>query len=175
MPAILLTTARLALRPLEQADSAAVFGMMSDFETMRFWDWPAFSDRAVVEEIVAHQLADVRSGNALYWAVCLQGSDLALGVCDISEVDMHHARAEIGFLFSRAHWGKGYAAEAVETIVGHAFGRLSLERLSARVHAGNENSKKLLIKRGFTYEGTLKGHILRSGERRDCDVYGRLK
>jgi ribosomal-protein-alanine N-acetyltransferase len=175
MPAPHLTTARLALRPLEQADSLAVFGMMSDAETMRFWDWPPFSDRAIVEEIVAHQLADVRAGNALYWAACLRGSDVVLSVCDLSEIDIHHARAEVGFLFGRAHWGRGYAAEAMETIIGHAFGRLGLERLWARVHAGNKTSEKLLTRLGFTYEGTLKGHILRDGERRDCDVYGRLK
>lgn len=175
MPAPLLTTARLTLRPLEQADCPAVFGMMSDAETMRFWDWPPFPERAVVEEIVAGQLADVRSGNALYWAICLHGRDVGLGVCDLSDIDMHHARAEIGFLFARSAWGKGYATEAMEKIIAQAFGPLGLGRLWARVHAGNESSRRLLARLGFTYEGTLKRHILRDGERRDCEIYGRVR
>jgi ribosomal-protein-alanine N-acetyltransferase len=175
MPSPLLTTTRLRLRPLAENDSAAVFAMMSDDETMRFWDWPAFTDPGTVKEIVAGQLADVRAGDAVYWAVTLSGNDAAIGVCDLSAIDMHHRRAELGFLFARPWWGKGYAAEAMEKVVAHAFGPLGIERLWARFHAGNSASKRLLTRLGFTHEGTLKGHVLRDGERRDCHIYGRLR
>jgi ribosomal-protein-alanine N-acetyltransferase len=63
----------------------------------------------------------------------------------------------------------------MERIVAFAFGELELERLSARCHAGNEASRRLLEKLGFSYEGTLLGHVLRDGERRDCLLYGRTK
>jgi RimJ/RimL family protein N-acetyltransferase len=175
MPSPILTTQRLLLRPLAQRDAAAVFTMMADDETMRFWDWPAFSDRNIVNEIVAGQLAEVRAGDALYWAVTLAGDDHALGVCDLSDIDMHHRRAEIGFLFARVHWGNGYATEAMEKIVAQAFGPLGIERLCARFHADNDASKTLLARLGFAYEGTLKGHVRRDGERRDCHIYGRLR
>jgi ribosomal-protein-alanine N-acetyltransferase len=170
-----LTTQRLRLRPLEQTDAPAIFTMMSDAETMRFWDWPPFDERSVVGEIVAGQIADVRSGDALYWAACPTGGGAPIGVCDLSDFDTHHRRAEIGFLFGRAHWRKGYAREAMEKVVAHAFGPLGLERLWARFHAGNDASKALLARLGFSYEGTLKGHVLRDGERRDCEVWGRLR
>jgi ribosomal-protein-alanine N-acetyltransferase len=160
---------------LEQADSSAVFAMMSDSEAMRFWDWPAFAERETVDEIVAGQLADVRAGDALYWAVCLGSGGPVIGICDLSAFDVHHRRAEIGFLFARAYWGQGYAREAMETIMAHAFGPLGLERLWARFHTGNMASQNLLQKLGFAYEGTLKGHVLRDCERRDCEVWGRLR
>jgi ribosomal-protein-alanine N-acetyltransferase len=174
-PSAILTTARLRLRPLEPADTKAVFDMMSDIETMRFWDWPAFDDPETVAEIVQGQLAQVANGTAIYWAVCAAAGGPAIGVCDLSDIDTHHRRAEIGFLFARAHWNKGYATEGMERIIAHAFGPLGLERLWARFHAGNTASKTLLTKLGFTHEGTLKGHILRDGERRDCEIYGRLR
>jgi RimJ/RimL family protein N-acetyltransferase len=60
-------------------------------------------------------------------------------------------------------------------VVGHAFGPLGLQRLWARFHAGNENSKRLLERLGFAYEGTLKGHVARGGQRRDCVLYGRSR
>jgi RimJ/RimL family protein N-acetyltransferase len=169
----ILTTQRLKLRPLARSDATAVFAMMSDDEAMRFWDWPAFHDPATVGEIVDGQLSDVAAGNALYWSVLRDGA--IIGVCDLSDIDEHHLRAEIGFLFARAHWGEGYAREAMEKIVAHAFGPLGLERLWARFHAGNEASKALLQKLGFSCEGTLKAHILRDGERRDCEIWGRLR
>jgi RimJ/RimL family protein N-acetyltransferase len=172
-PSNTLSTARLKLRPLQQGDCEAVFAMMSDAETMRFWDWPAFSEREVVDEIVAGQIADVRAGDALYWMACLGNREI--GLCDLSEFDTHHRRAEIGFLFARPHWGQGYAREAMEQIVAHAFGPLGLERLWARFHAGNTASQRLLKRLGFAYEGTLKSHVLRDGERRDCEMWGRLR
>jgi ribosomal-protein-alanine N-acetyltransferase len=169
----ILTTKRLKLRPLTRGDAAAVFTMMSDDATMRFWDWPAFADPAVVGEIVDGQLADVTAGTALYWSAVLDRA--VIGLCDLSGIDTHHRRAEIGFLFARAHWGQGYAREAMEKIIAHAFGPLGLERLHARFHTGNEASKALLQKLGFAHEGTLKGHVLRDGERRDCEIWGRIR
>jgi RimJ/RimL family protein N-acetyltransferase len=168
-----LLTARLALRPLEPGDSPAIFAIMSDVETMRFWDWPALKEPQTAAEIVAGQIADMVEGRALYWAVAL--GPRVIGSCDLSEIDRHHGRAELGFLFNRAYWGKGYAAEAMAAVVGHAFGALGLERLSARFHAGNDASKRLLERLGFAHEGTLRRHVVRGGERRDCLLYGRSR
>jgi [ribosomal protein S5]-alanine N-acetyltransferase len=169
----LLRTSRLQLRPLSPQDAPAMFAMMRDLETMRFWDWPAFTDSETVDDIVAAQIADMEAGNALYWAVCRNGA--AIGCCDLSEIDRHHLRAEVGFLFDRASWGQGYAFEAMTAIVDHAFGELGLERLWARFHAGNEKSRLLLDRLGFASEGTLRGHVLREGRRRDCVLYGRIR
>jgi ribosomal-protein-alanine N-acetyltransferase len=171
----ILGTPRLKLRPLRKTDSSAVYGMMSDPEVMAFWDWAAFDDPAVVDELVAGQLAQIADETALYWAVCPAGGDMAVGVCDLSDIDLHHRRAEVGFLFARAHWGQGYAAESMAAVVAHAFGALGLERLWARFHAGNDASKALLSRLGFSCEGLLKGHVLRDGERRDCEIWGRVR
>jgi ribosomal-protein-alanine N-acetyltransferase len=151
-----------------------MFAIMRDPETMRFWDWPAFTDSETVEEIVAAQIVDMEAGNALYWAVCRDADGPAIGCCDLSEIDRHHARAEVGFLFGRASWGQGYGVEAMTAIRDYAFGELDLRRLWARFHAGNEKSRVLLERLGFSYEGTLRGHVLREGTRRDCILYGRV-
>jgi len=171
----ILSTARLRLRPLRQSDAPAVRGMMSDPEVMRFWDWPPFGDRKTVARIVSGQLGQVAEGSALYWAVCSVTGGPAFGVCDLSDIDTHHRRAEIGFLFAHTHWGQGYASEAMQAIIAHAFGPMDLERLWARFHAGNTASRDLLARLGFSYEGLLKAHILRDGERRDCEIWGRLR
>lgn len=152
-----------------------MFAIMGDSETMRFWDWPPFTDRETVDEIVAGQIADMEAGRAIYWAVDLDSGGAPIGCCDLSEIDGHHRRAEVGFLFNRANWGRGYAAEAMAAIISHAFGPLDLRRLWARFHAGNERSQVLLERLGFSYEGTLRGHVLREGSRRDCILYGCLR
>jgi RimJ/RimL family protein N-acetyltransferase len=170
-----LMTPRLTLRPLAARDVDAVFAMMSDSETMRFWDWPAFKDRETVADIVDAQLADTKSGNALYWAVALTPEGEAIGSCDLSDIDRHHSRAEVGFLFNRSHWGNGYAREAMDAVIALAFEDLNLRRLWARFHTGNAASQRLLERLAFTREGTLRGHIVREGVRRDCEIYGRMR
>jgi RimJ/RimL family protein N-acetyltransferase len=170
VPAI-LRTERLVLRQLAAADADALFAIMSDEKTMRFWDWPALGQPETVAEIVAGQLDDMAQGRALYWAAVRD--DVLVGSCDLSEIDRRQRRAEVGFLFGRAHWGQGFAAEAMTAVIGHGCGTLGLERLWARCHAGNETSRRLLEKLGFVHEGTLRGHVLREGARRDCEIYGR--
>lgn len=170
-----IDTARLHLRPLERRDAGPMFAIMSHLETMQFWDWPAFTDRETVEDIVAGQIADMEADRSAYWTVCRAADGLAIGCCDLSEIDPHHGRAEVGFLFGRNSWGQGFAFEAMTAVIDYGFHALDLERLWARFHAGNAQSQKLLEKLGFSYEGRLAGHVRREGRRIDCILYGRLR
>jgi ribosomal-protein-alanine N-acetyltransferase len=167
-------TERLHLRPLAPRDAEALFAIMSDAETMRFWDWAPFRELETVRDVIASQLASMQAGEACYWAVCLRGTGHAIGTCDLSEMDRHHGRAEVGFAFHRAYWGNGYALEAMAAITEYAFSGMALVRLGARLHAGNDASRRLLERLGFSYEGRLAGYVVRDGVRRDCLLYGKL-
>jgi len=172
---LILTTDRLYLRPIAIADAEALFEARGDAEVMRYWDWPPQDSADAVRAVFAAHVPEPDRGTILWWAVALSADGPAIGECDLSEIDRHHARAEVGFLFARRHWGKGYAREAMEAVIAYGFGELGLERLWARFHDGNDASRRLLERLGFTYEGTLKGHVVRDGARRDCHVYGCLR
>jgi ribosomal-protein-alanine N-acetyltransferase len=129
----------------------------------------------VVSDIVAAQIRDVDAGTAMYWTAILTPQGEAIGSCDLSDIDRHHGRAEVGFLFNRAHWGNGYAREAMQAIVDFATEDLRIARLWARFHTGNAASQRLLERLGFSREGTLRGHIVRDGARRDCEIYARMR
>jgi ribosomal-protein-alanine N-acetyltransferase len=171
---MILETARLTLRPLAATDAADFHAMVSDSETMRFWDVAAITDFEMTTEILAGQLFDVASGNALYWAIERTSDQTFVGSCDISDINHHHRRAEIGFLLIRAYWGMGYAFEAMQAVIAHAKAQLELQRLSARTHVGNTRSVALLTKLGFQQEGVLRGYVARDNERRDCPIFGLL-
>lgn len=169
---MILRTERLSLRPLRGADAPLLFAILGDAEAMKFWDRPALARPATAEEIVASQLAAMQDGHYLYWTVWRD--DDAIGSVDLSGLEFSHRRGEIGFLFRRDQWGRGYGREAVGALVAHAFGPLKLERLEARVHAANRPAKKLLGLLGFMPEGRLSGHLLRDGLRHDVDIFGLL-
>jgi ribosomal-protein-alanine N-acetyltransferase len=170
-----LQTQRLFLRPIRLNDAPAIFEARGDAQVMRYWDWPAQESVDEVRRIIQNHFQEIDSGATQWWVAALSPRGAAIGECDLSEIDLHHKRAEVGFLFKRAAWRQGYAREAMERVIRHGFEELGLERLSARFHVGNEASQRLLEKLGFTYEGTLRGHVVREGVRRDCILYGRLR
>lgn len=170
-----LQTQRLHLRPVQRHDAEALFVARGDEEVMRYWDWPPQKCVDDVRSIIAAHQAEVGSGRVQWWVASLSPRGPAIGECDLSDIDLHHRRAEIGFLFRREAWGKGYAEEAMRRVIRHGFENLGLERLSARFHAGNEASRRLLERLGFSHEGVLRGHVLRDGVRRDCVLYGRVR
>ncbi len=168
-----LQTKRLYLRPIQLNDAADLFAGRGDEAVMRYWDSPAQKCVDQVRAVIANHFDAIGSGEVQWWVVALSPRGPAIGECDLSDIDLQHKRAEVGFLFRRTAWGQGYAREAMERVLRFGFEDLGLERLSARFHAGNEPSRKLLEKLGFACEGTLRGHVLHDGVRRDCVLYGR--
>ena len=170
-----LKTSRLVLRPVAPSDAPALFAARGDSQVMQYWDWPEMASPHEVEKIIRAHAEELQSGRTLWWVAAESGGGPAVGECDLSEIDRHHKRAEVGFLFARGYWGRGYAAEAMRAVIAYAFDELGLERLWARCHAGNAASVRLLEHLGFQYEGTLRAHIVRDGGRRDCLIYGLLR
>jgi ribosomal-protein-alanine N-acetyltransferase len=168
-----LQTPRLHLRPIRMTDAAELFVARGDPQVMRYWDWPPQKSVDEVRDIIGGHKSELDGGTTQWWAVAQTPRGPAIGECDLSEIDLQHRRAEIGFLFRRAAWGQGFAREAMTRVLRYGFEELGLERLWARFHAGNAASQRLLETLGFSYEGTLRGHVLRDGERRDCLLYGR--
>ena len=156
------------------SDGDALHAVWGDAEAMRYWDWPPMKSIAVTRGVVARQCEEAKHGVALYWAMCLEGRRAPIGACDLSEIDTHHRRAEIGYLVAREFWGQGYAVEAMRAVIGYATNALKLERLSARTHSGNARSTALLKRLAFKHEGTLRAFVWREGTRRDCELYGLL-
>src|SRR5215469_3348815 len=169
---MILETNRLRLAPLQMRDAPFLLSTLGDQEAMKFWHRPAIARTATGSEIIASQLAAMADGQFLYWTVW-RGDD-AIGSVDLSALDFAHLRGEVGFLFRRDQWGLGYGREAMAALIAHAFGPLKLERLEARILAGNRRAKRLVMALGFLPEGRLAGHLLRDGVRQDVDVYGLL-
>jgi ribosomal-protein-alanine N-acetyltransferase len=169
---MILETERLRLAPLQLSDAPSLLAILGDEDAMAFWHRPAITRAATGSEIVAGQLAAMADGQFLYWTVWQDGD--AIGSVDLSALDFGHRRGEVGFLFRRDQWGFGFGREAVAALIAHAFGPLKLERLEARIHAGNKRAKRLVMALGFLPEGRLSGHLLREGVRHDVDVFGLL-
>lgn len=169
----ILETERLSLTPLVAEEADQVFRLMGNSEVMAFWDSPEIDDPDLVREIVLQQIADMQAGRAVYWTMRSLADGSFVGVCDLTEIDRRHRRAEVGFMLGREAWGKGYALEAMRSVIAYSASS-GLRKLVARTHFGNRRSESLLARLGFEQEGLLRGYVLRDGERRDCRLFGVL-
>ena len=65
------------------------------------------------------------------------------------------AEIEIGYRLARAHWGQGYATEAVTAVRDYAFAALEMPRLIALIDPANTTSIRVAEKAGMRYEADV--------------------
>ncbi len=163
---MILKTGRLILRPQTLADAPDLFAILSDPEAMRFWNRPAISRLAVVEELMREQQAAMAQGLCRYWTVSLNGS--AIGSVDLSLIQ--DDSAELGFLLRPDHWGAGLASEAVGAVIAHGRNALGLTRLAAVVQTANHAAVRVLEKNGFALV-EARVVLLADGQKKNCAFY----
>jgi RimJ/RimL family protein N-acetyltransferase len=169
-----LAAARVVLRPLRPADAADLLAIFGDPRVMRYWTTPAFHDLADARALVREVDALFHARELFEWGIALAGDDRVIGTATLWHLEPAHRRGEIGFALGRAHWGRGFAGEAVATLVAFAFERLRLHRLEADVDPRNEPSLRLLEKLGFRREGTLRERYFVGDEIQDTVMLGLL-
>lgn len=172
---VVLTTPRLRLRFIDDGDVDAVYRLFTDPEALRYWSFEPWTDRAQAEETVRDTLAAYADGSILTFAITLAASGEMIGKCRLSKFSGQNRRAEIGYILDRAHWGNGYAKEALAALVGHAFGPLDLLRIEADIDPRNRASAVVLERLHFVHEGHLRQRWIVAGEVCDTDFYGLLR
>ena len=169
-----IRTARLELRPLREADVAALFGIHSDPEVMRYWDAPIWQSDERGRAMVARDL-DLATGDYLRLGIELAASGKLLGTCALWGINAQCRRAEIGFILGSGNWGHGYMHEALSALLGYAFAALDLNRIEADTDARNERSARVLRRLGFSQEGLFRERCIVEGEISDAAMYGLLR
>lgn len=169
-----LHTERLHLRKMKVSDSASLFNIWSDPEVTKFMNIIRFTDENQAIEMI-HLLDELSQDNkAIRFSIIVQESNEIIGSCGYNFLDFENAKAEIGYDLAKSHWGKGYATEAISSLLTHAFSSLKLNRMEAKVDPENVNSIRLLEKLNFTFEGKLRQYE-RTGETfNDLNMYSKL-
>jgi len=89
-------------------------------------------------------------GRASLFAIAAVENGEFVGACTLDLSAPRSRSATIGYFVGRPFWGRGYATAAVHSLVQFAFYDLRLRRVEAWVDAGNQPSRRVLVKCGFT-------------------------
>jgi len=162
-----LQTQRLSLKPFVLADAQDLFTIRSDPAAMAHWDWPGDTDIEQTQSVAQLLVDDMNRERSCYWTVRTRPGGAFVGVVDLS--DRANARADVGFMIKRELWGHGYASEALSVMIAEAW-ESGLDLLTARAHADNERSTRLLHRLGFREVG-LRPVEIRPGVTRNCRFF----
>ena len=169
-----LDTERLRLRMVREEDAEALFDVFGDADVTRYWSHPPLRDLDAARALVAEIHGLWRARTLLQWGIATRTDDRVVGTATLAEWNRAHRRAEIGFALGRAHWKRGYVAEALPAVCGFGFERMGLHRIEADTDPRNEGSIRALERLGFRREGHLRQRYFQHGEHQDALVYGLL-
>jgi ribosomal-protein-alanine N-acetyltransferase len=148
-------TARLYLRPASAADLDVLHGLWSDREVRRylFDDEPVSRERA--DEVLNAHLPEAAQGLGL-WLVLAREDGCFLGCAGLYPTffaaEFEPALAgllEVLAALAPSAWGRGYAHEALTTLIDYAFTGLAQTRVGGVNDVPNVASERMLRALGF--------------------------
>ena len=170
-----LLTPRLKLRWLNESDADDYFAVFSDPQVMRYLGRPVWTDRAQALDQIAKMLDNQASGVGLRMAIELRETGRLIGDACLFHFDDANRRCETGYSLASQHWGRGYASEALEALLGYGFDTLDLNRVEADIDPANAASGRVLEKLGFRREGYMPERWIVNGAKADTAFYGLLR
>lgn len=138
-------------------DMGALSAMLRDEEVMYAYNG-AFSEEET-EEWMRRQIRRYEEFGFGLWGVVLKETGEMIGQCGITMQPYKQGQVpEIGYLFARAHWHKGYATEAAIACREYGFDTLRFEALYSIIRDTNIASRNVALRNGMIPVDTLVKH-----------------
>lgn len=141
----ILETKRLYLRELEISDMPSLRAILQDKEVMYAYEH-AFSD-AEVHTWYQNQRRRYQENGYGLWAVIWKETNEMIGQCGLTNQEIDGTMyLEIGYLFNKTYWHKGYAIEAASACKEYAFDVLHADEVYSIIRDTNIASMNVAIR-----------------------------
>ena len=138
----------IRIREYVLADIDAYAAWQSDPDVARHVSWlPKNHAESLADllDAIAQQAVVPRSRH-FFAVVCMNTNEV---VGNVGLTVTEPSTGDCGWFILRVHWGLGYATEAAQMLVKHAFQTLRLDRLTASCSVANPASERVMLKCGF--------------------------
>ncbi|KAF9475815.1 acyl-CoA N-acyltransferase [Pholiota conissans] len=153
-------TKQLILRGYRPTDEDFFLSLFNDYDIL-----VNLTTEYVTPNIENHR---VRLEGVIKSALCVvveeKGSYDRIGLALVDIPTPRNLDGEVGIALKKQAWGKGYASEVMEWLVGYSFKGLGLRRLSLFAFSSNTRAIALYEKIGFKHEGRKREAIWKEGE-----------
>lgn len=180
-----VTTPRLLIRPVTTGDGAVIHAMKDETwdELLQWMPWAQTEDgertAETCEAVVREAYAEFILRKDMTMIGFERNADGSTGRA-VLMTGLHRfcwklRGFEIGFWVAKSAQGKGYATETANALTRFAFGALSARRVTITHAGGNDRSRNVIEKLGFTLEATrLKDAMFPNGTIMDHYDYVRF-
>lgn len=156
-----LLTPRLRMRPMTPADRPALARVLQDPAVMYAYEH-AFSDEEVADWLQRQLDRYAECGFGL-WLVECRTDGRVIGQCGVTRQPVPPDIApgpvpEVGYLFEKAFWHKGYAAEAARACRDYAFTALGFSEVWSIIRDNNLPSQAVARRNGMEVRGGMVKH-----------------
>ncbi|MCC7417899.1 MAG: GNAT family N-acetyltransferase [Acidobacteria bacterium] len=165
---------QVILREMRVSDAPSLFAMLTTEDVSRFISPPPATVEGFERFIVWAERQRL-AGAYVCFAVTLEGSDGAIGIFQLRELEPGFGTAEWGFAIGSPYWGSGAFQEGAELMATFAFDVVGVHRLEARAAVRNGRGNGALRKFGAVQEGVLRRSFLKNGEYLDQVLWTILK
>lgn len=176
-----ILTDRLVLKPHTQNNLAWLNSTFNDPNEDYFnGDEPPKSRPETLEEtqkILDRILNRPEDADIIDYAIHKKDTDQIIGCGMIAHIDSYNKRCDLGISlgWNQDNWGKGYASEALQSVIQFCFTELGLNRIGAEIYEFNTRSIRLFERNGFQREGVKRQFIFKDGRFKDEYIYSLLR
>ncbi|RBL72836.1 N-acetyltransferase [Pseudomonas sp. MWU13-2625] len=151
------STTRLTYRSPQQADLPTVFAIFGDPQTNLFNPAGPMTDVTQAEALLNRWLQHWEAHGYGWWAISsAQAPEHIFGFAGIAAHDYLGKKViNLGYRFAVEAWGHGYATEAAQNALTHAFNHLGLPEVFGLVRPDHTASIRVLEKIGMRRFGEL--------------------
>lgn len=151
VPEYFLRSDRLCFRKWSETDLELAVGLWGDFEVTKLFDGRGPFSIEQVQARLRQEISTQTKHHVQYWPAFLIGSGDHVGCAGLRPYDLSEKIYEIGVHIRSTYWRRGYASEAIHTVMDYSFNACKVNGLFAGHNPKNEASRNLLRKLGFRY------------------------
>ena len=154
---MVLESERLYLREMKQSDYSSLCKILQDKDVMYAYEG-AFNDEET-QNWLDTQVNNYNEYGFGLWAVILKATGEMIGQCGLTVQKYKDNQVlEIGYLFQKAYWHKGFAAEAAIACKNYAFEQLNADEIFSIIRDNNTASQNVAKRNGMTIKDTFVKH-----------------
>ncbi len=150
---VVLTTERLTLQELTDADLDFMARILGDPQVMRFWPRPHTRDEA--RQWIEKQQRRYAADGVGYWLALERDGSGPVGLAGVVMTPVQgRDEPAIGYILLKDRWGRGYASEAAAACRDYVLGAMGRERVVTLIRPENAPSLRVAERIGMTRVGS---------------------
>ena len=167
----ILETERLIIRPINLDDAEDMFEYATRDDVGPNAGWQPHKEisasKKTIESMISNFLTEFNIG---VFSIVYKENKKMIGTIGVHRFNKRYGSCEIGYVLNPLYWGKGIIVECAQRVIKWLFDDLNLYRIECGHFDFNYQSKRVIEKLDFKFEGISRKKILLPSEER-CDLF----